>query len=131
AANTVAGTISGWIEALSVARKLGGNVPVARLLADAIGYAQDGIPVTRSQYAATSAKLDELKDQPGFRRCYLVNGGAPLPGSRFKQAGLGRTFKRLAAEGLDSFYRGSLARDLARELAALGAPVTAEDLQDQ
>jgi len=131
AANTVAGTISGWIEALSISRKLGGKVPVARLLADATGYAQDGIPVTRSQYAATTAKLDELKDQPGFGRCYLVNGEAPLPGWRFKQPGLGRTFERLAAEGLDSFYRGSLASDLARELSALGTPVTAEDLQDQ
>jgi gamma-glutamyltranspeptidase/glutathione hydrolase len=131
AANTVAGTISGWIEALTVSRERGGDIPLQRLLADAIGYARDGIPVTRSQHAATTAKLAELKDQPGFGSCYLVNGAAPLPGSRFVQAGLARTFERLASEGLDSFYRGSLARDLARELAKLGAPVTAEDLHDQ
>jgi len=63
AANTVAGTVSGWIEALSTAGRLGGRMPVDRLLNDAIGYAKDGIPVTRSQHAATKAKLDELKDQ--------------------------------------------------------------------
>src|SRR5262249_5941270 len=46
AANTVAGTISGWAEALTVAKALGGNLPLKRLLADAIDYALDGIPVT-------------------------------------------------------------------------------------
>ena len=39
--------------------------------------------------------------------------------------------RRLAEEGLDSFYRGALARELARELAALGSPVTLQDLQEQ
>jgi oxamate amidohydrolase len=131
AANTVAGTVSGWMEALSVSQRMGGRVPLQRLLADAIGYAQDGIPVTRSQHASTQAKLAELKDQPGFGRCYLVDGAAPHPGVRFRQPGLGRTFSRLAEEGLDSFYRGALARDLARELAALGSPVTLQDLQEQ
>lgn len=131
AANTVAGTLSGWIEALSVSQLMGGRAPLDRLLADAIGYAQDGIPVTLSQHASTVAKLAELEDQPGFGRCYLVDGHAPQPGARFRQPGLGRTLSQLAREGLDSFYRGALARDLARELAELGAPVTLQDLQEQ
>ena len=54
AANTVAGTISGWIKALELAHEYGGSLPAARLLEDAIGYARDGIPVTRSQNVATS-----------------------------------------------------------------------------
>ncbi len=39
---------------------------MARLLADAIGYAEDGIPVTASQAHATASKLEELRHQPGF-----------------------------------------------------------------
>src|SRR5690242_7332434 len=62
AANTVAGTISGWIKALELAGKYGGRLPLSRLLEDAIGYAADGIPVTRSQHLATATKLAELKD---------------------------------------------------------------------
>jgi gamma-glutamyltranspeptidase len=131
AANTVAGTVSGWIQALALAQEQGGSQPVARLLEDAIGYARDGIPVTRSQHLATKAKLAELKDQPGFARCYLVDGEAPRAGTRFRQPNLYRTFTRLAEEGLSSFYRGSLARDFARHLAALGSPVTLEDLAQQ
>ncbi|HBW0796179.1 oxamate amidohydrolase, partial [Klebsiella pneumoniae] len=59
AALTVAGTVSGWDEALRISRDLTGRaLPVARLLADAIGYAEDGIPVTASQAHATASKLE-------------------------------------------------------------------------
>ena len=69
AALTVAGTVSGWVEALRISRDLTGRaLPVARLLADAIGYAEDGIPVTASQAHATASKLEELRHQPGRRR---------------------------------------------------------------
>ena len=129
AANTVAGTIGGWIEALSISRRMGGKLPLKRLLLDAIGYAQDGIAVTRSQQLATAAKVQELRGEPGFARCYLVDGEAPRAGARFRQPALGRTLFRLAEEGLDTFYRGTLATELAQELAAVGAPVTLEDLQ--
>jgi gamma-glutamyltranspeptidase/glutathione hydrolase len=131
AANTVAGTVSGWIQALQLAKSHGARLPVRRLLGDAIGYAGEGIPVTRSQHVATSVKLAELKDQPGFARTYLVDGEAPRAGSVFRQPGLHRTFTRLADEGLDSFYRGSLAEDFARSLSAVGSPVTREDLARQ
>ena len=44
--------------------KLGGKLPLTRLLADAIHYAKTGIPVTLSQHMNTSRKFDELKDVP-------------------------------------------------------------------
>src|SRR4051812_49558264 len=43
AANTVAGTISGWALAQERAKAVGGRLPLSRLLADAIHYAKDGI----------------------------------------------------------------------------------------
>ena len=49
AANTVAGAISGWHEALRHSARLGGRLPLSRLLEDAIWYAQRGAPVTQSQ----------------------------------------------------------------------------------
>lgn len=130
AANTVAGTVGGWQTALEVARELGGSASLASLLNDAIGYAENGIPVTRSQSELTTKKLAELKDQPGFAETFLVNGQAPAPLSRFVQPRLAQTLRRLVSEGLDSFYRGALARDIAADLAKLGSPVTAQDLAD-
>ncbi|UMX88437.1 oxamate amidohydrolase [Klebsiella pneumoniae] len=130
AALTVAGTVSGWDEALRISRDLTGRaLPVARLLADAIGYAEDGIPVTASQAHATASKLEELRHQPGFSETWLVAGEAPRPGSRFRQPALAGTLRMLASDGLDSFYRGPLAERLAQGMAALGMPVTLRDLQ--
>lgn len=132
AALTVAGTVSGWDEALQLAQELGGgSLPLPRLLRDAIRYAADGIPVTASQAAATASKRAELQHQPGFAETYLPGGEVPHPGSRFTQPALARTLSQLSEEGLASFYRGPLAHQLARGFSALGMPITLEDLQQQ
>jgi len=68
---TVPGTLSGWDEALKVSAQLGGgSMPLSRLLADAIRYAADGIPVTQSQASATHGKYAELVDIPGFAQTF-------------------------------------------------------------
>ncbi|AIX52142.1 MULTISPECIES: gamma-glutamyltransferase family protein [Pantoea] len=130
AALTVAGTVSGWQEALTLSQELGhAPLPPHRLLRDAIRYAADGIPVTASQAAATAAKAPELQHQPGFAATFMPDGGPPQPGSRFTQPALAATLSQLSEEGLESFYRGRLARSLADDMHALGMPVTLNDLQ--
>jgi len=128
AANTVAGTVAGWRKALDVAARFGGRKGLARLLDDAIVYAEGGVPATASQAANTRSKLAELGSQPGFRETFLIGGAPPRAGQRFRQPKLGRTLKTLVEEGLDSFYRGALASEIARDLAAIGSPVAAADL---
>ncbi|ATZ10767.1 gamma-glutamyltransferase family protein [Erwinia amylovora] len=132
AALTVPGTVSGWSLALEISRELGGQQrPLARLLADAIRYAADGIPVTASQSAATASKYAELCQQPGFAATFLPDGSVPRPGSRFTQPELADTLMHLAEAGLDSFYRGPLADQLAKEIYRLGMPLTLQDLNAQ
>lgn len=131
AANTVAGTVSGWKAAFSVARKWGGRLPLKRLLEDAVHYARAGIPVTASQATATAAKRVELEGQPGFREVFLPAGGVPPVGSLFKQPRAAETLERLASSGLDDFYRGGLAQSMARDLAAAGSPLVLSDLKRQ
>lgn len=129
AANTVAGTISGWGAAYRLSRQaLGGRLPLARLLEDAISYARDGIPVTVSQSSLTAAKLGELHAQPGFAETFLDAGGAPPAGSRFFQTRLADTLERIARAGTADFYRGELAQSLAADLARAGSPLTMRDL---
>ncbi|CAG2128175.1 gamma-glutamyltransferase family protein [Cupriavidus plantarum] len=128
AANTVAGTISGWHAALEWSREaLGGRLPRTRLLADAIAYARDGVPVTQSQAACVALKADELHDIPGFAATFL-SSGLPKTGQRFRQPRLASTLEQLARAGFDDFYRGDLANTLAGELAAAGSPLTLADL---
>jgi len=129
AANTVAGTLSGWQAALDhSARHWGGGMPLARLLEDAIAYAESGCVVTDSQFRSTAGKLGELKDQPGFAEVYLADG-APLPAaSTQRQPGLAATLWRVAEAGSEDFYRGELARAVAADLERCGSPVGLEDL---
>ena len=129
AANTVAGTISGWELALERSRELGGKMPLSRLLADAIHYARNGIAVTRSQTTTTESKLDGLEGRPGFDETFLVDGAAPATGTRFRQERMAATLERLAEAGLADFYRGDLAAGIAQDLAAAGSPLMREDLE--
>lgn len=104
AALTVAGTVSGWHEALTLSAELGGtSLSLPRLLRDAVRYAADGIPVTASQAAATRSKREELQHQPGFSALFLPDGDVPAEGSRFTQPDLARTLSLLSEEGLESF----------------------------
>jgi oxamate amidohydrolase len=130
AALTVAGTISGWGAAHALAtRSLGGRMPLRRLLADAIHYAERGIPVTRSQWLNTKNKLAELTPVPGFAATFLAAGAAPAVGSVFTQKKLARTLRHIAKHGTDDFYRGELARSIAADLAKLESPIALADLE--
>ncbi len=77
AALTVAGTVSGWDEALRISRPTGRAPPVgSRLLADAIGYAEDGIPVTASQAHATASNR-RAAPSAGLQRNLAGRGRGP------------------------------------------------------
>ncbi|KMS53169.1 gamma-glutamyltransferase family protein [Sphingobium cupriresistens] len=124
AANTVAGTISGWAAALE-----SGTLPLARLLRDAIGHARAGVAVTAGGAAIAAAKGDELRGQPGAYATVFEADSRPLrEGDLLRQPLLADTLERLATEGLDNFYTGALAADIAADLEALGSPLTAADL---
>lgn len=130
AANTVAGTLSGWGAAHALSRRsLGGRMPLSRLLDDAITYARSGVPVTHSQHRLTAAKLPELRDQPGFAETFLAQGASPATGSVFLQPRLATTLEQIARAGTQDFYQGDLARSMARELALLGSPLRLADFQ--
>jgi gamma-glutamyltranspeptidase/glutathione hydrolase len=130
AANTVAGTVGGWELALALSRaRWGGKLPLARLLEDAIAYAEAGVPATASQETNTRAKRAELAGVPGFAARFMPGGDAPARGAMFVQTTLAATLRRLAEAGLADFYRGDLARSMAKDLAALGSPLALADLE--
>lgn len=126
AANTVAGTVSGWEAALALN---GPGLPRARLLREAIHYAGDGVAVTRGGAAIAAAKGGELRALPGGWAATFEPEGEPLSeGATLRQPRLADTLRALADEGFDAFYRGALADVIAEDLAAVGSPVVAADL---
>ena len=132
AALTVAGAVSGWAQAQRISESWGGKLPLERLLEDATYYAENGHPVTPSQHHNTLAKKDEMNGVPGFADLYLPGGTgqtAPNIGDTFKLPALAETLKRLAKDGLDSFYRGALAKSIAGDLETVGSPLALSDLE--
>ncbi len=125
AANTVAGTISGWQAVLDQAPW---RLPLGRLLEDAIHHATHGVAWTPSGVDTVAAKLDELGPVSGFTAHYLRDG-LPQAGDLLRQPALARTLTQLAKHGLDSFYRGQLGREIADELVRAGSPLTLSDFQ--
>jgi len=129
AANTVAGTIGGWAAALELARELDGDMPLERLFEEAVYHGENGVAVSASQHQLTTLKLGELAPAPGFADAFLVGRAPPEEGHLLKQPRLAATLRDLAANGLDGFYRGALARRIAADLARAGSPVSAADLE--
>ncbi len=136
AANTVPGCVDGWAQAHAYSREaLGGRLSWGDLLADAIHYADDGFPVTRSQEECTAQNLDPSDDWirhlqrfEGFRQTYLRSDGRPVGhGQVMRLRALALTLRELAREGAEAFYRGSLARRIAHFLQRNGSPLSAED----
>ena len=126
AAITVPGAISGWEQALRVSADIGGSVPLPSLLENAIHHAETGVPATGSQVRLTLEKFAELKDQPGYGSVFLDDGVPPSPGQKITQPALAATLRRLGTVGLDDFYHGSLAERIAKELEAVGSPLSSD-----
>jgi gamma-glutamyltranspeptidase/glutathione hydrolase len=128
AALTVAGAIGGWEAALALSQSLGGRMPLADLLADAIGHCDAGYEVSPSELRTWPQQVDDIKLAPGFAQFFWPNGEQPKAGARRRPEALGATLKQLAHAGLGDFYRGDIGREIAADLDAIGAPVTRSDI---
>lgn len=131
AANTVAGTVGGWSQALTWAGQHLSSPPLAlsRLLKEALSYARNGVAVTPGLHGQICRRLPQLAHLPGFSELFAP-GGQPLQaGEMLRQPALASTLERLIVSGLDDFYRGETASLIAADLAAVGSPLTPDDLQ--
>jgi gamma-glutamyltranspeptidase / glutathione hydrolase len=105
---SVPGAVDGWFELHGKFGKL----PMADVLAPAIGYASDGFPVTEliAMYWAAGVRNAQGDKLPGaFLETFAPGGRAPACGEIFKNPALASTFKLLAERGRDAFYRGEIA----------------------
>ena len=126
---TMAGAVSGWQAALELSRSMGGKLPLSRLLEDATHHARHGFPVTQTQAKNNAGKRAELEHVPGFAAKFMPTGAPPPVGSLVRNGELAATLERLAAAGLDDFYRGELARVTAAELERAGSPLRLADFE--
>ncbi|GAA5112970.1 gamma-glutamyltransferase [Pseudonocardia adelaidensis] len=123
AALTVPGAVDGW----RLAHERYGKLPWASLLEAAIGYARDGVSVTRSLADWTVQDEPLLKAQPRTAAIFLPGGRAPREGERLVQGDLAHSFEQLAQGARAGFYEGSIAERICASVHAEGSPLTVED----
>ncbi len=119
-------TLPGAIDAFCRLNADHGRLPLADILAPAIHYATEGVPV------APRVAFDWVDDIPALqgaaRDFYTFGGKAPKPGQVFRAPGQAEVFRRIAREGRDGFYQGEVAEDMITSLRALGGTHTLDDL---
>jgi gamma-glutamyltranspeptidase / glutathione hydrolase len=104
-----------------------GSLPWAELLEPAIHLAE-GIVVHERLASSLRSMEDRLFRFPATARIFLPGNHAPRVGDRLVQADLAETLRRIAAEGMDGFYRGRTAELVEAEMRRGGGIMTAEDL---
>jgi oxamate amidohydrolase len=129
AALTVAGAVSGWIAALEIAAALGGRMPRADLLGGAVRHAREGVPAPRSLAHMMAEDREELAAASGFAATFMPDGKPVEAGAPIRPARLADTLDRLGHAGLDDFYRGDIAAELAVDFDEIGMPIVRDDLR--
>ena len=124
---TVPGAFDAWITLL----EKHGTMKLADLLAPAIAYAENGFPVMEKIAADWAPEVEKLKRNAAAAATYLVDGGAPEPGTIFVQKNLARTFRTLAKGGREAFYRGEIARAIVDDCQKHGGFLSMEDFAAQ
>jgi gamma-glutamyltranspeptidase/glutathione hydrolase len=125
---TVPGALSGWAALL----ERYGTISLARALQPAIRLAEEGFPVSPIIAAQWAEEVERLKQDPGARATFLVEGErAPRAGEWFRNPDLARSLRTLAAHGPAELYGGPLGRRIVERVRQLGGFLTLEDLKRQ
>ncbi len=123
---TVPGAVDGWFEAL----ERFGTLAAESIFAPAIGYAEEGMPVTSKLSGWLSQAAEPvLKRWESSAGVYLPDDRAPRTGEILRQPHLARTYRLLAREGRDAFYRGPIARTITDYVQRVGGVLSLEDMQ--
>ena len=121
---SVPGAVRMWDDALSRF----GTMRLGEALAPAIRLADRGFVVSNRLSDDIGDSRRTLAADPELARTFLVDGAAPRPGTILRQPDLAATFRTIAREGADAFYRGAIARSIVAFLEKENGLVTAPDL---
>jgi gamma-glutamyltranspeptidase/glutathione hydrolase len=106
---SVPGAIDGWFEM----HDRFGSASMEEILAEPIWYAENGFPVSEAISASWKRSAPWLSRQPGaFKETFTFDGRGPEKGEIFKNPDLGNTFRLLATQGRDAFYRGEITENI-------------------
>ncbi len=104
------------------------RIPWSDLVAPAIEYAEAGYELDAALPTSIAEGRRFFEKYRSSARIYLPGGNVPKPGDRFVNKDYAATLRTIAKEGADSFYRGSIARRIADDMAKNGGLIGIDDL---
>ena len=123
----LASGVPGEVAAFEYASKHFGKKNFADLLLPAATIAENGFPIPANYARLLETEKENLQKFPAAAAIFLRDG-QPLPaGEILKQPDLARTYRQLATNGADWFYRGPFAATLGDWMQAHGGILTAND----
>ena len=124
---SVPGAVDGWT---SLHDKFG-SMPLKKILAPAIGYAEEGFPVTEliGYYLGSIDRFSRM-GYPNIKETYYdPNGGErPKNGDRYRNPALADTYRAIAKKGREGFYEGEVAQTITTFIKEQGGFLSLEDL---
>ena len=110
-------TVPGAVDGFCRLHEAMGRLELAQILAPAIRYADEGVPVA-PRVARDWAEAGHL--QGDGKRHFLPWGRPPHVGEMFAAPGQAEVLRRIAKQGRAAFYEGEVAEDMVASLQALG-----------
>jgi gamma-glutamyltranspeptidase/glutathione hydrolase len=120
---TVPGALAGWDALL----KKYGTISLAQAVEPAIGYAENGFPVT--PVIAGDWNQPILGRDEGAKATFLINGQPPKAGEWFRNPDMAASLRLVAKEGAATMYGGTLGQKIVARLKELGGFLTIEDMK--
>ena len=106
------------------------TLPLGTLLEQAIGYAEEGHPISPRIGRIIAGSAGRMSNLPALAKIFM-NGDRPYQaGELLVQSDLAGTLRRVAEGGAEEFYRGGVARDMAKRFQEAGGLITEETLAD-
>jgi len=87
-----------------------GTLSLAEALAPAIALADDGFTVSETLHRQITWNQDRFAAFTSTRELFLPQAAPPAAGSQWRNPDLAKTYGILAKQGVNSFYRGEIAR---------------------
>jgi gamma-glutamyltranspeptidase/glutathione hydrolase len=124
---TVPGAVGGW-QAL---HDRFGKADMGTILAPAIWYAENGYPVGEVTANLSEGSLGSLQRTEEASRVFLVDGERTYrAGEIHRNPDLAETYRLIAEQGRDGFYKGPVADAILSLSDEMGGTMTAADLAD-
>ena len=123
-------TVPGAIKAWEALHHKFGQMDFARLLYDAVRYAEEGFVVAPRVASDWKGLEGKLNGHVAASANLLKGGKAPNVGETMQFPLLAKTLRRIASEGSKAFYQGEIAQEIAGTVQSLGGFLSEEDLSN-